>query len=240
MRCRVNLRANSYLTLGGLIVADVFLNGTSVEHATEKFKALASIIFQRRNVVNASFLPCFIRRSVAYFANTIPPFPVLLRGIEFLLSYFADGLYPPHHIEKALKEVFGAERGILDWSYATSTGTRVGLPVATIDAKPSCRLFTNYNGVGERKRGQGTISVLRWEKANASDRPRGKSERRAWQSPESGLTFSFPLDSFRRNMSAASAPFKTPARSRITRWFRRFPKWQPCFPSPRNPISSFP
>ncbi|KAI1091684.1 hypothetical protein F5B19DRAFT_493094 [Rostrohypoxylon terebratum] len=171
---------------GGLIVADVFLNGTSVEHATEKFKALASIIFQRRNVVNASFLPRFLRHSVAYFANTIPPLPAVVRGIEFLLSYFADGLYPPHHIEKALKEVFSAERGILDWSYATSTGTRVGLPVATVDAKPSCRLFTNYNGVGERKRGQGRISVLRWEKANASDRPCDKSERWAWESPSIG------------------------------------------------------
>ncbi|KAH7108826.1 phospholipase, partial [Dendryphion nanum] len=31
----------------------------------------------------------------------------------------------------------------------------ISLPVATVDEKPSCRIFTNYNGVGERIREQG-------------------------------------------------------------------------------------
>jgi len=71
------------------------------------------------------------------------------------VSYLADGLYSPDNIEAALKEVFSADKSILDCSYATSIGTRIGLPVATVDQRPSVRIFTNYNGVGERSKDHG-------------------------------------------------------------------------------------
>jgi hypothetical protein len=44
------------------------------------------------------------------------------------MSYLADGVYPVENIESALNEVFGSEKGILDYSYATSIGPRIGLP----------------------------------------------------------------------------------------------------------------
>ncbi|KAF1948543.1 patatin-like phospholipase-like protein [Byssothecium circinans] len=113
----------------GLIVLAMFINGWSIDDCTDIFEKLAKLAFQRRKVLNLPFLP---------------------RVLELLISYFADGLYPPENIEAALKQVFGANRSILDASHATATGTRVGLPVATVDKKPSCRIFTNYNGVGER------------------------------------------------------------------------------------------
>jgi hypothetical protein len=112
----------------------MFINGWSIDDCTDIFEKLAKLAFQRRKVLNLPFLP---------------------RILELLISYLSDGIYPPEHIEEALKQVFGANRGILDYSHATTTGTRVGLPVATVDEKPSCRIFTNYNGVGERSRGQG-------------------------------------------------------------------------------------
>ncbi|KAH7111317.1 phospholipase [Dendryphion nanum] len=52
--------------------------------------------------------------------------------------------------QKFFRVAFG-----INHSHATTTGTRVGLPVATVDEKPSCRIFTNYNGVGERIKNQG-------------------------------------------------------------------------------------
>jgi hypothetical protein len=112
----------------------MFINGWSIDDCTDKFEKLAKLAFQRRKVLNLPFLP---------------------RPLELLISYFADGLYPPENIEAALKQVFGTNRSILDYSHATTTGTRVGLPVATVDEKPSCRIFTNYNGVGERVKEQG-------------------------------------------------------------------------------------
>ncbi|KAH7111753.1 hypothetical protein B0J11DRAFT_598320 [Dendryphion nanum] len=122
------------ISSGGLIVLAMFINGWSIENSTDSFEKLSRLAFQQRKVSNLPFLP---------------------RILKLLLSYLADGIYPPKNIEAALKQVFGADRGILDHSHATTTGTRVGLPVATVDEKPSCRIFTNYNGVGERIKNQG-------------------------------------------------------------------------------------
>ena len=88
------------------------------------------------------------------------PVPFLRNILELLVSLFADGLYPPENIEAALKRAFGASRSILDFSHATLTGTRVGLPVATTNESPSCRIFTNYNGVGERSESQGITGLV--------------------------------------------------------------------------------
>jgi hypothetical protein len=125
--------------VGGLIVLAMFINGWSIDESTDTFEKLAKLAFQRRKVSNLPFLP---------------------RIVELLISYLADGIYPPENIEAALKQVFGANRGILDFSHATTTGTRVGLPVATVDEKPSCRIFTNYNGVGERITEQGMLERI--------------------------------------------------------------------------------
>jgi len=117
----------------------MFVNGWSIEESTEIFERLAKVSFMPRKV------------------SKIPIFRSL---IEFLISYFADGLYAPGNIEMALKQVFGNDRSILDVSHATTTGTRIGLPVATVGGTPSRRIFTNYNGVGERIEGQGTFHTI--------------------------------------------------------------------------------
>lgn len=35
-------------------------------------------------------------------------------------------------------------------SHATASGTLLGLPAATVSKRPCSRIFTNYNGVGDR------------------------------------------------------------------------------------------
>jgi hypothetical protein len=141
---------------GGLIVADIFLNGWTIDRSTERFERLAKLVFQRRGVPNVPLLPRFLNRLIPQLADSFQPLPLLLRFSELLVSYFTDGLYPRQNIEEALKQAFGTARGILDISQATTTGTRVGFPVATVDEKPSCRIFTNYNGTGKRNDDQGT------------------------------------------------------------------------------------
>ena len=80
--------------------------------------------------------------------------PLVSRAVEIILSYITDGLYPAKNIDGALKD-WATDQNILDCSYATSTGTKIGLPVATVSKYPSYRFFTNYNGVGERDDDQG-------------------------------------------------------------------------------------
>lgn len=112
----------------------MFHYGWSVNDSTETFGRLAKSAFKRRKGLDLPFLS---------------------RIQEILISYLTDGLYPANNIEGVLKEVFGVESSILDPSYAISTGTRIGLPVTTAQLKPSCRIFTNYNGVGTRGKSQG-------------------------------------------------------------------------------------
>ena len=119
----------------------MFVNGWSIDDSTETFEKLAKLAFKPRKVFNIPFLPNLL---------------------EALISYFADGLYPPENIEAALKQAFGG-RSILDYSHATSTGTRIGIPVATVDGKPSRRIFTNYNGVGEREKDRGKLNLRHFD-----------------------------------------------------------------------------
>jgi hypothetical protein len=111
----------------------LFIKGLSIDEAEEVFEKLAKVAFKPRKVLHIPFIS---------------------RIYELAKSYLADGLYPAENIEAALKAVFGKDKSILDYSYATSIGARVGLPVATIREPLSC-IFTNYNGVGTRDEDQG-------------------------------------------------------------------------------------
>jgi hypothetical protein len=60
-----------------------------------------------------------------------------------------DGFYPARNLERVLQEVFGRDKSILDYSSATSMGTKIGITVSTM--KPAPFIFTNYNGLGDRE-----------------------------------------------------------------------------------------
>jgi hypothetical protein len=115
---------------------DHYINGRSLADAIEMFPGLMERTFQRRVSLNIPFFS---------------------RAFELTASCLADGLYSAGNLEAVVKNALGADKHILGTSYATSTGTRVGLPVATVSQLPSYRIFTNYNGVGRRSREMGKL-----------------------------------------------------------------------------------
>ena len=67
---------------------------------------------------------------------------------------FANSLYLAENIEMPLKQAFGSNKSILDQSYTTSIGARIGVIAITIQDS-SLYIFTNYNGVGKRSQNLG-------------------------------------------------------------------------------------
>lgn len=119
--------------IGGIIILALCVNGWSVDKCTESFERLAKLAFQPR--------PSLM-------------IPMISPLVDFLVSFFADARYSADNLEAALQATFGRDRSILDCSRATTSGTRIGLPVTTIRDLSTC-VFTNYNGVGTRAPGCG-------------------------------------------------------------------------------------
>lgn len=115
--------------------------GRPLQESIKTFSAMAGQVFKKR-------LPSSI--------------PLLSHAAESLVSYFTDGLYSAGNVDAVLRDWI-TNKSILDCSHATSTGTKIGLPVATVSDHPSCRLFTNYNGIGERDSDQGKPDSRAWE-----------------------------------------------------------------------------
>ncbi|TGO90888.1 hypothetical protein BPOR_0047g00110 [Botrytis porri] len=122
-------------SIGAIVALKLCVMGWSIEKCIERAEHFAKFTFQPRLI---SKIPAFI--------PGIPGFSVLA---SFLISYFADGCYSAEHLEAILQEEFGRERSILDCSNATATGTRIGIPVTTIQDTSTC-IFTNYNAIGTR------------------------------------------------------------------------------------------
>ncbi|KIW36756.1 hypothetical protein, variant [Exophiala oligosperma] len=126
---------------GGLIVLALFISGWTVDDCANLFESFATRAFRPRWITHVPILSRI---------------PVLSHIFHFLVSYLADGLYPAHNLEGALKDVFGSDVGILDYSHATAIGAKVGIPVTTVQETEPC-LFTNYNGMGPRPQDSGTL-----------------------------------------------------------------------------------
>lgn len=111
----------------------MFVNGWSVDKCVTSFESLATKAFEARRVSRI---------------------PLIGPLHNLIVAYLADGLYASENLENALKATFGSQKTILDCSYATATGAKIGIPVTTIKQTSSC-IFTNYNGVGVRPAGCG-------------------------------------------------------------------------------------
>ncbi|CZS94309.1 related to calcium-independent phospholipase A2 [Rhynchosporium graminicola] len=119
----------------GIIAIRLSICGWTIEQATENLEHYAELAFQPRSLWNTEIL------LISQF----------LQVIDFMISYLADSRYSADNLEAALREAFGSNRSMLDYSNATRIGTCVGLPVTTI-RDTSIYVFTNYNGVGTRSR----------------------------------------------------------------------------------------
>ena len=101
----------------------MFLNGLSPARCIEMFVQLATKTFQSRFPSSS----CWI-----------------LKLIELATSVFADAKYPAKPIEDALKEVFGSEGSLLDYSAASARDAKVGV---TLTGVPSGEFVaSNWNG----------------------------------------------------------------------------------------------
>ncbi|KAI9762170.1 MAG: hypothetical protein M1840_001465 [Geoglossum simile] len=139
---------------GAMIILAMFVNGWSVEECSRVFESLSKPAFQRRT---------FLR------------IPLLSHIQECLMSYLADSLYAADNLEEALQETFG-DRSLLDCSYATTIGAKIGVTATTISDLCTC-VFTNYNRAGFQSKRfgyhivepeDGRSSVLVWEAARCS------------------------------------------------------------------------
>lgn len=129
----------------------VFASGKyscDIDHAVNCFANAAN-----RSFVDNPLIFATVKVSIRF--GRFIDIPFMSRTYKLLAFYSADGFYSDENIEFALKEVFGTDKSILDCSYATSTRTRIGLPVVTVSIHPSYRISTNYNGVGARDEDQG-------------------------------------------------------------------------------------
>lgn len=105
----------------------MFQKGLSATECTSTFEDTANIAFRPR------------------LLSRLPYFSVAAKAVVSLLS---GGLYRDQDLEHVLKDTYGDDTKMMDSSYATSIGAKIGLAVATV-SEPSMLLFTNYNGVGE-------------------------------------------------------------------------------------------
>ncbi|OBT48514.1 hypothetical protein VE00_01410 [Pseudogymnoascus sp. WSF 3629] len=181
---------------GGIIALALSHKGLSVEDCMDLFERLAKRAFELHYI--------------SYF-----------RAI--LVSLFTDGIYPARNIERALRDVFGSNETILDCSSATAMGTKIGVVASTM--KPEPFLFTNYNGLGDRKGKKYDYSVLRgnalvWEIARSTSAAPGiftpKKIEGLGKFQDGGLTFNNPTklalekikDFFPNDLSAKRSTLK--------------------------------
>ncbi|KAB5514941.1 patatin-like phospholipase-like protein [Coniochaeta sp. 2T2.1] len=139
------------ISAGALIVPAMFVKGWRPSECTSAFEDTANVAFRARLLSRVPFL------SVAAKA---------------LYSLLSGGFYRAQNLEDVLKDTYGDDTKMMDSSYATSIGAKIGLAVAAI-SEPSTLLFTNYNGVGEEaaRSGyhvyQGPQDVNVWEVARS-------------------------------------------------------------------------
>lgn len=122
----------------------MFIKGRSLNDSITTFEKLAMVAFQPRKGCSIPVLSW----AIEVVGRTLP---FLLPVLNFFVSCLEDGMYSSKGMEQALQQAFGCEKLMSESTYATAAGIRVGLPVATVGDQPCSRLFTNYNGIGDRE-----------------------------------------------------------------------------------------
>ncbi|KAI1655482.1 acyl transferase/acyl hydrolase/lysophospholipase [Daldinia decipiens] len=137
------------VSVGGLLILGLYDKGWSAATCTFKLETLAGEAFY--SPVRGFFL-----------------FFIVLKWIHLV---FLGCLYPSKGIDGALVKVFGNKR-MANPSYATLTGTKIGVLATTNTKVPVTYMFTNYNGIGEARVGyvvhQGRNDVKTWEVARST------------------------------------------------------------------------
>ncbi|GKT61251.1 hypothetical protein ColTof3_08590 [Colletotrichum tofieldiae] len=126
---------------GAISAGALCINGWTVDECIARFESLSNQAFTPRGVPSIPIIGSFVRLMMQ-----VPFVATVVRAAALLLF---DSRYPSRHIEQALRDMFGSERSIADYSAADTMGAMVGMTVATVQDASAC-IFTNYNGVGHR------------------------------------------------------------------------------------------
>ncbi|TIC97766.1 Phospholipase A I [Colletotrichum higginsianum] len=126
---------------GAISAGALCINGWTVDECIARFESLSNQAFTPRGVPSIPIIGSLIRLMMQ-----IPFFAAVVRAAALLLF---DSRYPSQHIERALRDMFGSERSLVNYSAADTMGAMVGMTVATVQDASAC-IFTNYNGVGQR------------------------------------------------------------------------------------------
>ncbi|TIC89594.1 Phospholipase A I [Colletotrichum higginsianum] len=137
---------------GAISAGALCINGWTVDECIARFESLSNQAFTPRGVPSIAIIGSLIRLMMQ-----VPFFATVVRAAALLLF---DSRYPSQHIERALRDMFGSERSLVDYSAADTMGAMVGMTVATVQDASAC-IFTNYNGVGQRGGDHGSFPFFR-------------------------------------------------------------------------------
>ncbi|KAF4486799.1 Calcium-independent phospholipase A2-gamma [Colletotrichum fructicola Nara gc5] len=126
---------------GAISAGALCINGWTVDECIARFESFSNHAFTPRGVPSIPIISSLVRLMMQ-----VPVLATVVRAAAVLLF---DSRYPSQHIEQALRDMFGSDRGIADYSAADKMGAMVGMTVATVRDASAC-IFTNYNGSGQR------------------------------------------------------------------------------------------
>ncbi|OHE90234.1 hypothetical protein CORC01_14468 [Colletotrichum orchidophilum] len=153
---------------GAISAGALCINGWTVDECIARFESLSNHAFTPRGVPSVPIIGPLIRLMMR-----VPLFATVVRVAALLLL---DSRYPSQHIEKALRDMFGSDRGIADYSAADTMGAMVGMTVATVQDASAC-IFTSYNGEGHRAGDRGSLPVSVPVSVEAIRSPRADADR---------------------------------------------------------------
>ncbi|KAL0933537.1 uncharacterized protein CTRU02_212500 [Colletotrichum truncatum] len=131
---------------GAISAGALCINGWTVDECIARFESLSNQAFTPRGSPSIPIIGPLTR-----LIMQVPFVKTIIRAAGLLLF---DSRYPSRHIEQALRDMFGSDRTIADYSAADAMGIMVGMTVATVKDATAC-IFTNYNGLGQRGGDQG-------------------------------------------------------------------------------------
>ncbi|TDZ40328.1 Phospholipase A I [Colletotrichum trifolii] len=135
------------------------INGWTVDECIARFESFSNHAFTPRGVPSIPIISSFVR-----LLMQVPVFATVVRAAAVLLF---DSRYQSHHIEQALRDMFGSDKSIADYSAADEMGVMVGMTVATVQDASAC-IFTNYNGAGQRGGDRGSLPHYELLKTNVN------------------------------------------------------------------------
>ncbi|KAK5189220.1 hypothetical protein LTR72_011476 [Exophiala xenobiotica] len=120
-------------SVGGLVVLDHVVCGSSVDTSIERLAIMSRRIFPSK--------------SYGFMA-------LIRRLLDCLAWWFSDNKYDSGVLDDVVQDAFGVHQRLFDWRSQHTAGVKVAVTATTVSTS-QLRLFTNYNGLARSKQGKG-------------------------------------------------------------------------------------